>query len=162
MAQKYDWDKIKKDYITGKMTYTALCKKYGIKRQKTLEERAASERWVELRGEYRGEVEKLSLQKEAKKKAKETEKTRKRISEVSDKLLDKIFVLADCVCKAGDIKDLTTALSNIQRVCGIKSEADQREQAARTEALINQVERKASDGPQRVNVVITGAEEYAD
>lgn len=162
MAQKYDWDKIKKDYITGKLTYTELCEKYGIKRHKTLEERAAEEKWVELRGEYRGEVEKISLQKEAKKKAKKTEKTRRRISEVSDKLLDKIFVLADKANTAGAIKDLTTALSNIQRVCGIKSEADQREQAARTDALINQIERNVSGGPQTVNVVITGAEEYAD
>ncbi len=162
MAQKYDWDKIKKDYITGKSTYSELCEKYGIKRHKTLEERAADEKWVELRGEYRGEIEKISLQKEAKKKAKKTEKTRKRIYEVSDKLLDRIFELADTCCNAGAIKDLSTALSNIQRISGIKSDADQREQEARIDTLINQVARNTAGGPQTVNVVITGAEEYAD
>ncbi len=162
MAEKYDWDKIKKDYITGNMTYEKLCEKYGIKRHKTLEERAAKEKWGELRGEYRGEIEKITLQKEAKKKAKKTEKVKKRISEVSDKLLDRVFDLAGSVCKAGDLKDLTTALSNIQRISGIKSEADQREQEARIDALVKQVEKNASSGPQTVNVVITGAEEYAE
>lgn len=162
MAQKYDWDKIKKDYITGKSTYSELCEKYGIKRHKTLEERAADEKWVELRGEYRGEVEKISLQKEAKKKAKKTEKDRKRIYEVSEKLLDKIYEMAGSVKKPGDLKDLTSALGNIQRIRGIKSEADQREQEARTDAFIKQIEKNVASGPQTVNVVITGAEEYAD
>lgn len=162
MAQKYDWDLIKKEYITGKATYSELCEKYEIKRHKTLEERAAREGWGNLRGEYRGEIEKISLQKEAKRKAKKVEKKRKRIYEVSDRLLDRLLKIAETVTKAGDLKSLTSALSDIQRINGIKSEADQREQEARIDAIINQVERNVSSGPQTVNVVITGAEEYAD
>lgn len=162
MAAKYDWDNIKKEYITGNITYEKLCEKHGIKRRKTLEERAAKEKWGDLRGEYRGEIEKISLQKEAKKKAKKTEKVKKRISEVNDKLLDRVFDLADSVYKAGDLKDLTTALSNIQRISGIKSEADQREQEARIDALVYQVEKKISSGPQTVKVIIEGSEEYAE
>ena len=134
MAQKYDWDKIKKDYITGKSTYTELCEKYGIKRHKTLEERAADEKWVELMGEYRGEIQKISLEREAKKKAKAMEKAEKKVSKVCDKLLDTIFEMADKVKKAGDVKSLTSALTDVQKMKGIKSEDDRKEQAARIKA----------------------------
>ena len=41
-------------------------------------------------------------------------------------------------------------------------EAKKREQQARIDALLSSVEKNATGGPQTVNVVITGAEEYAD
>lgn len=162
MAAKYDWDNIKKEYITGNITYEKLCEKYGIKRRKTLEERASKEKWGDLRGEYRGEIQKISLEREAKKKAKAMEKAEKKVSKVCDKLLDTIFEMADKVKKAGDVKSLTSALTDVQKMKGIKSEDDRKEQAARIKALLQSVERNAETGPQTVKVIIEGSEEYAE
>ena len=162
MAEKYDWGKIKKEYITGNKTYEKLCEEYGIKRRKTLEERAAKEKWGDLRGEYRGEIQKISLEREAKKKAKAMEKAEKNVNKVCDKLLDKIFEMADRVYKAGDLKSLTSALTDVQKIKGIKSEDDRKEQAARIKALLQSVERNAETGPQTVKVIIEGSEEYAE
>ncbi len=162
MAQKYDWDKIKKDYITGDCTYNDLCEKYGIKRYKTLAERAADEKWGDLRVEYRGEIERISLERDVKKKAKAMEKAEKKVSKVCDKLLDTIFEMADKVKKAGEVKSLTSALTDVQKMKGIKSEDDRKEQAARIKALLQSVERNAETGPQTVKVIIEGSEEYAE
>lgn len=162
MAQKYDWDKIKKDYITGNQTYSELCEKHGIKRHKTLEERAADEKWVELRGEYRGEKEKKKLEEIARKKAKKEARDEIRVDNTVNKLLKRISEIAETVKKPGDIKSLTSSLIDIQKLKGIKSEDDRREQQARISALLQSVEKNAASGPQTVNVVITGAEEYAD
>ncbi len=162
MAQKYDWDKIKKDYITGKSTYSELCEKYGIKRHKILEERAADEKWVELRGEYRGEKEKKELEEIARKKAKKAARDEMSVDKACNKLLKKISDLTEKALKASEIKSLTSALADIHKIKGIKSEDDRLEQKARINALVQSVEKKASAGPGTVNVVITGAEEYAD
>ncbi len=162
MAQKYDWDKIKEDYITGKNTYAELCEKYGIKRHKTLEERAAAEKWVDLRGNYRGEKEKKKLEEIARKNAKKAAKDKTSVDKTCNSLLKRIAVLAEKVIKPGDIKSLTSALMDICKMKDIKSDDDRREQQARISALLSSVEKNTTNGPQTVNVVITGADEYAE
>ena len=162
MAQKYDWDKIKKDYITGNFTYDELCEKYEIKRHKTLEERAAAEKWVDLRGKYRGEKEQKELEEIARKNAKKAARDEACVDKACNKLLKRIAEMAEKINKPGDIKSLTSALIDIHKMKGIKSEGDKREQQARINALLSSVEKNATGGPQTVNVVITGAEEYAD
>lgn len=162
MAQKYDWDKIKKDYITGNFTYDELCEKYEIKRHKTLEERAAAEKWVEQRGKYRGEKEQKELEEIARKKAKKAARDEMTVDKVCNKLLKRISAMADSVFKASDIKDLSSALSNICKIKGVKSEDDRKEQRARIDAMLNTVEKNMNGGPAAVEIHITGAEEYAE
>lgn len=162
MAAKYDWDKIKKDYITGNFTYDELCEKYEIKRNKTLEERAAEEKWVEQRGKYRGEKEQKELEEIARKKAKKAARDTVKVDKVCDKLLSRITDMTDKVFKAADIKDLTTALANICKIKGVKSEADRKEQNAKIDMMLNSMERNLNGGPAAVEIHITGAEEYAE
>lgn len=161
MAARYDWLNIKKEYVTGEITYEELAGKHGI-RFKTLAERAASEEWVKEREKYREEIERITLEKAAKKKAKEMQKAEKSVNKVCDKLLDKISELIVNVRKAGDVKSLTSALTDIQKLKGIKSEEDRKEQAARIRVLLHSVEKDVDKGPETVKIIIEGNEEFAD
>lgn len=162
MAEKYDWLNIKKEYVTGDITYEELCEKYGVKRYKTLAERAAAEKWVEERDKYRAEVERFALEKAAKKKAKAMERSEKSVNKVCDRLLDKISDMASIVKNAKDLKSLTSALTDIQKLKGIKSEDDRKEQAARIKALLHSVEKDIEKGPETVKIIIEGNGEYAE
>lgn len=50
-----DWEAIKTAYITGQDGYRSIAKRFGVSAS-TLYSRAAREKWVELREQYRGEV----------------------------------------------------------------------------------------------------------
>lgn len=161
MATVYDWDLIKKEYITGDITYEKLCEKFGVKRFKTLAEKASEEGWVSEREKYREEVQRIALQKNAEKKAKKMQKDEKKVDKACDKLLDKLIKIIDITHTAGGIKNLTEALQNIQRIKGIKSEDDRKEQSARIKNLLHQVEKDEEKGPETVKIIIAGDEEYA-
>jgi hypothetical protein len=55
-AYDVDWTIIKAEYLAGGMSYRKLAEKHGIPRR-TLEDKAMSERWFELRGQVRGRIE---------------------------------------------------------------------------------------------------------
>lgn len=162
MAEKYDWDKIKKDYITGNLTYEELCKKHGVKRYNTLADRAAKEEWVDERGKYRVEKEQKELEEIARKKAKKAARDTVKVDKVCDKLLVRITDMTDKVFKAADIKNLTSALLDICKIKGVKSEADRKEQNAKIDMMLNSMERNLNGGPAAVEIHIKGAEEYAE
>lgn len=161
LAEKYDWLNIKKEYVTGKLTYDDLVKKYGMQ-YKTLSQRAAREGWVKEREKYRAEIERISLEKEAKKKAREMAKAEKSVNKVCDRLLEKISEMIDRVKSAKDLKSLTSALSDVQKLKGIKSDADRKEQEARIKALLHSVEKDINAESKTVEVIIEGAQEYAE
>ena len=162
MAERYDWDKIKKDYITGNLTYEELCKKHGVKRYNTLAERAADEEWRKEREKYREEKRQKELEEIARKKAKKAARDTVKVDKVCDKLLIRITDMTDKVFKAADIKDLTTALANVCKIKGIKSEDDRREQNAKIDMMLNSMERNLNSGSAAVEIRIKGAEEYAE
>lgn len=56
----YDWNKIEHEYVTGKMGYEALEKKYQIPRS-TFEKRAKVRKFAEKRGEYEEKVRQKAL-----------------------------------------------------------------------------------------------------
>ncbi len=165
MDEVYDWPNIKKEYVTGKMSYKKLAENHGI-RLNTLTERAAKEGWVQERVQYREDVEEKTLEelkkKTARKNAKQRIKDSKEVNKVSSKLLDVVFTLSETIKSPKELKALTSALLDIQKLKGIKSDEDMKEQAARISALLQTVEKNTVSGPQAVNVVITGAEEYAE
>lgn len=51
----FTWDAIRAEYLAGGTSYRKLAAKYGLSRR-TLEDRARSEHWAELRGQVRGKV----------------------------------------------------------------------------------------------------------
>ena len=165
LAEVYDWSNIKKEYVTGKMSYKKLAEAHGI-RLNTLTERAADEGWVQERVQYREEIEQKTLEelqkKTARKNAKQRIKDSNEVSKVSSKLLSQVFTLADKVKTAKELKSLTSALLDIQKLKGIKSEEDRKEQAARIRALLHSVEKDVDKGPETVKIIIEGAEEYAE
>ena len=55
MKQKYDWNAIKTEYVTGDITALALAKKHGINPQ-TLYRHYQIEKWNDLKKEYQGSV----------------------------------------------------------------------------------------------------------
>lgn len=55
MAIDYDWDSIKQEYITTKISYRAISKKCGVSFN-TLKGRAIRENWLEKRKEFAGIV----------------------------------------------------------------------------------------------------------
>lgn len=165
LSEKYDWSNIKKEYVTGKMSYKKLAEEHGI-RLNTLTERAAEEGWVQERGRYREEIEQKTLEELQKKTARQNAKQRirdsKEVNKVSSRLLEQVYVLVEKVKTPKELKSLTSALLDIQKLKGIKSEEDRKEQAARIKALLHSIEKDADKGPQEVKIVIEGDEEYAE
>lgn len=165
MDEVYDWLNIKKEYVTGKMSYKKLAENHGI-RLNTLTERAAKEGWVQDRVKFREDLEEKTIEEMKKKAARQNAKQRikdsKEVNKVSSKLLTVVLTLSEKISTAKELKTLTSALLDIQKLKGIKSEDDMKEQAARISVLLKSAEKNASGGPTAVNVVISGADEYAE
>lgn len=165
IAKEIDWLIIKEEYVTTKISYKKLAEKHKV-RYNTLTERAAAEGWVQERVRYREELEEKTLEelkrKTARKNAKQRIKESKKVNEVSSKLLDKVLIIAEKITTAKELKALTDALLNIQKLKGIKSDEDMKEQAARTNAYLHSIEKDVDKGPQNITVVIEGNEDYAE
>ena len=129
---------------------------------RTLAERAADEEWRKEREKYREEKRQKELEEIARKKAKKAARDTVKVDKVCDKLLIRITDMTDKVFKAADIKDLTTALANVCKIKGIKSEDDRREQNAKIDMMLNSMERNLNSGSAAVEIRIKGAEEYAE
>lgn len=123
-----DWNKIKKEYIAGNVTYKELSEKYDVSFS-SLEKLARREKWRELR-------------------RKANEKTANDVVRAVSKRNAKLDTAIDLALKAAceylrtpgrmravDLKDVTTALKNLRDLKGLKNEADAEEQRARIEAL---------------------------
>lgn len=80
-----DWQKIRREYITGTATYRELAAKYGVG-QSTLFARASKERWVEQREQHQSKTAANALEKISKQQSDRAA----RIDRLADKLLDKI------------------------------------------------------------------------
>lgn len=125
-----DWNEIKAEYIAGGTSYRKLCADHGVKMSE-LRSKAKSEKWVELQARAKHKTDTEIVNKVSKKNAKKAVK----IGEVADKLILKASELADIVGDAQSIKQLASALNDLAKLKGYKSDADIREQEARIDAL---------------------------
>lgn len=91
MAEKYPWQKMRHEYVTGDCSYRALAEKWGVSRLRTLTDRASEENWVELRKAYRQSVAK----KAAAKSATRASKALARHKLAADKVMDKLDLLLE-------------------------------------------------------------------
>lgn len=136
MRRKRDvmnWGRIKKDYISDRSTsYRKLAEKYQVSLT-TLKKIGAREHWAELR-----------RQADAKQTSKIVDTVITENAKIDGKFYKAIDLLLEEACnylsapgqlRAGDIKDMSTALKNIKDIKGIKSELDLEEQRARISAL---------------------------
>lgn len=74
MAAKHNWQKIKREYVTGSKTHEELAKKYGVSRS-TLSQHSSAEGWREAREEYRTRLEQKTKEKQAEKTAERAAET---------------------------------------------------------------------------------------
>ena len=141
-----DWEKLKAEYIAGGTSYRKLAAKYGVSFN-SLQREARKHKWCELRKQVQDE----STTKLVDSISSEIAETSKKLTDVADKLLDKISETLDSmpVICSQSIKHFTSALKDIKDIKGIKSDIDLREQEARIDKLRKDVGAdKPNDGKQ--------------
>ena len=84
-----DWKKIKAEYIAGGTSYRKLAEKYGVSFS-TLRKVAAKEQWTELRNKAGAKRDTEIINSVGEKEAKKAIDKLKRVSDLTDKLLDKL------------------------------------------------------------------------
>ncbi len=84
-----DWNKIKAEYIAGGTSYRKLAEKYGVS-PSTLRKVAAKEQWTELRNKARTKRDSKLVDAIGNKEAKKAVDKLARVSDLTDKLLDKL------------------------------------------------------------------------
>jgi hypothetical protein len=119
--EKYDWEKIKLDYVTGNMSYSAIIKKYGVSKR-MLADRASKGNWVELREKHRNNLYSKSYDLVFKDRVKKLSK----LISASDKLagivnsqvmkIEKLEKASDEPINTQAIKNLTLAAKELTNV----------------------------------------------
>ena len=84
-----DWESAKAEYIAGGTSYRKLAEKYGVTLA-VLRSVAQREEWVKLRTQAQHKANTEIVRSVGKKKAKKTVDKLKRVSDLTDKLLDKL------------------------------------------------------------------------
>jgi hypothetical protein len=122
------WKKMKKEYISGGVTYKDLHEKYGVP-ESTLRKVGAREHWSDLRNFAYARTEQKVVEAVSARNA--------RLDDAVDLALNAVFDLfsSGAGLRATDIKEVTVALKNLRDLKGLKNEADAEEQRARIEAL---------------------------
>lgn len=84
-----DWKAIKTEYITGDISYRKLAEKYAVSFS-SLEKKARADGWAEQKRQYCDKLETTVVKELGKKDVKKTVDKLKRVSDLTDKLLDKL------------------------------------------------------------------------
>ena len=84
-----DWESVKAEYIAGGTSYRKLAEKYNVTLA-ALRSVAQREEWVKLRTQAQHKANTEIVRSVGKKKAKKTVDKLKRVSDLTDKLLDKL------------------------------------------------------------------------
>lgn len=156
MAQcKYDWIKIRREYIAGKSAQT-LSEKYGCSR-KMISNKAAAEGWTKERDSRVDAAYQAARQERLATEAADhlaiREAARRELREI-DKLI------ADHGSNAQYAKMITGALKDIKEILGLKCDLDLEEQRARIANL-----RKMAQEDKEVTITVVmgaGIDDYCD
>lgn len=148
MPRAIEWEKIKAEYISTKISKSELASKHKISYQ-TL--RNHSKTWAKERKEFRKKVEKKALSK-AEQKAVQKSLT------IDDVAMKTLKLLADIVAQqqiqldkqeeaidVRDVKAITGALRDIKDITGAKYGMDKKEQDLRIKALEKQLNEENND-----------------
>ena len=155
-----DWRKIKAEYIAGGTSLRKLAEKYGVSFS-TIQKKSMEEKWGNLRKKNRRKVEEKIIDSVSSKEAKKAVD----IIDVADKLLGKISefvetIPLDMMSSTQALKHLTSALKDLKEVKGFKSDADMREQEARSAKL--QKDAREEDNSTTEIKVTFGADDSED
>lgn len=128
-----DWDAIKNEYITTRISQRALAAKHGVS-YNTMRKRAEPGRWKEEREKYYRKANAKALAKAESKAA----EYKNRIYDLANKMAEQLeeLIYSEGVGVGGlKPRDLTGALKDIADILDVKSEAAIREQEARIAKL---------------------------
>lgn len=143
MATDADWDAIKTEYITTRISQRALATKYGVP-YNTIADRSRKNDWVGQRERYKSKVNAKTLAKAENKAS----TYRSRIYDLADKMAGQL----EALISAGNIvemglkpKDVTGAIKDIADILSVKSDKDMREQEARIAKLEAEAKLQSAD-----------------
>ena len=149
------WQKLKKEYIKGGISYRQLAAKYGVPFN-TLKTHAVEDGWFKLRQQADNKattkmVESVSTQ---------NAKVGADIYAAADLLLKRLTesVNAIEVMDSQSLRQYTAALKDLKDIKNIRSDRDLREQEARIAKLIKDTEKEEDNGPGEVVVNIAGGD----
>lgn len=148
-----DWNKIKKDYIRGGVSYRQLAAKYAVPLV-TLKRIAAKEGWVSLRAQANAKTELKIVDAVSNQGA----KLGAEIYEVADLLLSKLRASVEGLDTVDSqaLRQYTAALKDLKDIKNIRSDKDLEEQTARIAKLRMEAERKDDKDDSGVEVVLSG------
>lgn len=129
-----DWEKMKTEYVTERVSYRSLAEKYGVS-IRNVERKGKNEGWVALRKAWEVTLDRT-----------EPDRAR-RLQSVTDKLLDKVEqALDDPEQKAsGELRNLSGTLKTIKEIQMIRSSLDEKEQRIKIAAMEKQMEKSTED-----------------
>lgn len=154
---EYNWEKMKKEYITTDISYRDLAKKHHAP-QSSLFKRGKKENWGELRAQSRSREVAKGVEKSEEAKNFIYQIALSMAKSLSDIASKDAFTLAEVGLKP---RDITLAAKDVQDLLHIKSDIDVREQEARIANLRKQAE-AAENQDKEITVTIAGdLEKYA-
>ena len=129
-----DWKTIETEYVTTDISHRQLAEKHGIGRSR-LSQYASKEKWKEKRDKHRANIVSKTVNAIASQQAHRAV----RLLTVADKLLTKVEQRieegGERLMDTSTMLDISRILKNIKDAQMIKSDADMREQEARTDKL---------------------------
>ena len=158
-----DWNKIKAEYVTTKISQQKLAAKYGVP-YITIRRRAEKEKWIELRANSEQRVSEKAIAKAEKQKVDYKSVLYDLAYSMAQKLTDfsTKYTLDEMVALGIKPRDITGAIKDLEDSLHIKSEADLREQEARIDKLRREAEANNDNTDNSIKVVISSElEDYA-
>ena len=164
MAKRYDWAKIREEFVTTDATCKVLAEKYGVSLS-TVRKRSAVEGWMRSRVETREKTAtKLANQLSSKNARRQA-----RIMDVGEKALLLVerktdeALASERVMSPANLKMLTGALRDLTEIYRHNLNLD--EQRARIKQIEAQTEKIKTEGTTDsgiVQIIIAGADEYKE
>ena len=155
-----DWKKIKKEYLSGGISYRDLATKHGVPFS-TLSRVAKKEKWTDLRVQIENKVDTRIVESVTKQ---ETQKV-DLIDSIADKMLQRISDMmgeVEITSSPSNMRQLSMTLKDIREIKGYKTDLDRQEQMARIEKLRREAQQEEKQD-REIKVVFTNElDEYAD
>lgn len=114
-GERYDWDAIRREYVTTKISTTALAEKLGI-RYRTLADRCRKDGWVQQRKDYESKVAERTSEKVAEKVAENQSEILAKVLTCVDVGADRAMELLDGRVKPTDLEHIINSLQGIENM----------------------------------------------
>ncbi len=114
-GERYDWDAIRREYVTTKISTTELAEKHGI-RYRTLADQCRKNGWVQQRKDYESKVAERITDKVAEKTAENQSEILAKVLTCVDVGADKAMKLLEGNVRATDLEHIINSLQGIENM----------------------------------------------